>query len=154
MLLTVLIDQKWRKSNKLFWLSIKKNTKYIQFNQFFIFCTHIFCTHKGSLKIRVNVKGTSHETKIWKTWETNLSLVMMANTSYIVYLLFWKPVRNTYLGTVKHDWIPIVWKWVSRKHFLSARSNIWNFKVVSFNKSTCLLRHGCFNRNLSVVTLV
>ena len=33
--------------------------------------------------------------------------------------------------------------------FLSVRGNIWNSKVVLYNKTTCLLRRGCFNRDLS-----
>ena len=48
-----------------------------------------------------------------------------------------KPIRNAYLGTVKHDWTPIVCYWANRKPFLSARGNIWNSKVVFYNKTTC-----------------
>ena len=64
MLLTVLIDQKKRKWNKLYKLSIKKKMKYIQFNQFFIYYTHNKNKIKRCPKIRVNIKGTSYETEI------------------------------------------------------------------------------------------
>ena len=64
MLLTVLIDQKLRKWNKLYKLSIRTKMKYIKFNQFFIYYTHNKNKIKGSPKIRVNVKGTSYETEI------------------------------------------------------------------------------------------
>ena len=38
--------------------------KYIQFNQFFIYCTHNKNEIKGSSKMRVKAKGTSYETEI------------------------------------------------------------------------------------------
>ena len=65
-----------------------------------------------------------------------------------------KPIRNVCLGTVKHDCASIVWRWTHSKHFLSARGNIFNSKVAFYNKTTCLLRQGCCNRELSVVTSV
>ena len=65
-----------------------------------------------------------------------------------------KPIRNTYLGTVKHDWTPIVCYWANRKPFLSACGNIWNSKAVFYNKTTWLLKRGCFNRDIWVVTPV
>ena len=94
-----------------------------------------------------------------------------ANTKYIACLLFPDPhlnpdeylkftncyrelVRNACLGTVKQNWTLIVWQWVNRKHFLSARGNIWNSNAAFYNKTTCLLREGCFNRDLSVITPV
>ena len=42
----------------------------------------------------------------------------------------------------------------NRKPFLSARRNIWNSNGAFYNKTNCLLRRGCFNRYLSVVTPV
>ena len=56
----------------------------------------------------------------------------------------WKPTRNACLGPVKHDWTSIVWQWAKWKHFLSTRGNVWNSKVVFYNNSTCLLKHGFF----------
>ena len=45
---------------------IKKNIKYTQFKQFFIYCTHNEI--KGSPKISVKVwKGSMFEAEIWKT---------------------------------------------------------------------------------------
>ena len=38
--------------------------------------------------------------------------------------------------------------------FYLTRSSIWNSKVFSYKKTTNLLSHGCFNRDLSVVTPV
>ena len=64
------------------------------------------------------------------------------------------PIRNACFGIVKHDWTSIVWHWTNRKYFLFARGNISNSKGAFYNKKTCLLRYGCFNRYLSVVTLV
>ena len=52
-----------------------------------------------------------------------------------------KSIKNAYLGIVKHDWTSIVCWRAYRKPFLSARDNIWNFFVVFYNKTTCLLRH-------------
>ena len=43
---------------------IKKNIKYMQFNQFFIYCTYNKNEIKGSPKIRVKAKRTSYETEI------------------------------------------------------------------------------------------
>ena len=43
---------------------IKKNIKYTQFNQFFIYCTHNKNEIKGSLKIRVKAKGSMFEAEI------------------------------------------------------------------------------------------
>ena len=60
------------------------------------------------------------------------------------------PIRNTCLGIVKHDWKLIVCQTANRKPFLSARGNIWNSKLVFYNKTT----GGCFNRDLWVVTPV
>ena len=37
--------------------------------------------------------------------------------------------------------------------FLSARGNNWNSKVVICSKTTCLLRRGCFNRDLELLLL-
>ena len=59
-----------------------------------------------------------------------------------------KAIRNTCLGTVKHGWTLIVWHWVNWKHFLSVHSIFWNSKVAFCNKTTCLLRHRCFNGDL------
>ena len=55
--------------------------------------------------------------------------------------------------TAKHDWTPIVCYWANRKPFLSARGNIWNSKAVFYNKTTCLLRCGCFNRDYELLLL-
>ena len=57
-----------------------------------------------------------------------------------------KPIKNECLSTVKHDCISLFWQQTNRKHFLFAHGIIWN--------STCLPRHGSFNRDLLVVTLV
>ena len=65
-----------------------------------------------------------------------------------------KPIRNVYPGTVKYDWKSTVWQWGNKKHFLFGHSNFWNCKVAFCNKTTCLLKYVCFNRVLSVVTLV
>ena len=59
-----------------------------------------------------------------------------------------KAIRNRCLGTVKHGWTLIVWHWVNWRHFLSVRSIFWNSKVAFCNKTTCLLRHRCFNGDL------
>ena len=61
-----------------------------------------------------------------------------------------KPIRNVYLGIVKRDWTSIAYG----KPFLFARGNIWSSRVVFYNKTTCLLRCECFNRDLWVVTPV
>ena len=75
------------------------------------------------------------------------------NRNSIEYSRFTNWYRKTNKkSTVKHDWTSTVWQWTNRKHFLFARGNIWNFKVAFYNKSTCLLRHECFKRDLSVVT--
>ena len=42
----------------------KKNVKCIQFNQFFIHCTHNKNEINGSPKIRVKAKRTTYETEI------------------------------------------------------------------------------------------
>ena len=103
--------------------------------------------------------------------ETNLCLVLIANAEYIVCLSFpdpqlksnWiskvlivmeKPRRNLCFDTVKHDWASIVWQWANSKHFLIALGNVWNSKVMFYNKTTCLLRHECFSRGLLLVTPV
>ena len=57
-----------------------------------------------------------------------------------------KPIRNTYLGTLKHDWVSIVCYWANINVFISASGNNWNSKVVFYNKTICLLWLGCFNR--------
>ena len=70
-----------------------------------------------------------------------------------LYVLLWENHEiNRSLGTVTHDWTSIIWQWASRKHFLSARGNILNSNVAFYNITTCLLRHRCFNRYVSVVT--
>ena len=56
-----------------------------------------------------------------------------------------KPIRSAYLGTVKHDWTPIVCYWANRKPFLSARGNIWNSKEVFYNKTT-----SCWGADVSI----
>ena len=63
-----------------------------------------------------------------------------------------KPIRNACFGTMKHDWVSIVWQRGRRKHLLSVSGNIWKNKAEFYNKTTCLLRRGCFNRDISVVT--
>ena len=45
-------------------------------------------------------------------------------------------------------------QWTNRKLFRSPRGNIWNFSTWFCNKTTCLLRRGCFNKCLSVATPV
>ena len=54
-------------SKNLFKPLIKKNIKYMQFNQFFLYCTHNNNEIKSSPKIRMKVEETSYETEIWKT---------------------------------------------------------------------------------------
>ena len=63
-----------------------------------------------------------------------------------------KPIRNACFGTMKHDWVSIVWQRGRRKHLLSVSGSIWKNKAEFYHKTACLLRHGCFNRNISVVT--
>ena len=65
-----------------------------------------------------------------------------------------KPTNKHSLGTVTHDRILTVWQWANRKHFPSVHSNIWNSIVAFYNKTTCLLRHQCFNRDLSVLLII
>ena len=66
---------------------------------------------------------------------------------------YWKSIRIACLGKVKHDWTSIFSQSTNRKYFLFVRGNIWYSKVAFYNKTTCLLRHRCFNRDLSVVTI-
>ena len=105
------------------------------------------------------------------SWETGLCLVLwweiqihnllvsilsteMQLTLQILLTDIRKPIRNACLGIVKHDWILIVWQWTDRKQFLFTRGNIWNSKEAFYNKTTCLLKYGCFNRDIPVVTLI
>ena len=80
--------------------------------------------------------------------ETDLSLVLVTNAKYIACLSF--PDPQTKFNWVKHDWTSIFWQWINRKHFLFERSNIWNSKVGSYNKTTCFLRRRCFIKDLFV----
>ena len=41
-----------------------------------------------------------------------------------LFIVMGKPIRNAYLGIVKHDWTSIAYYRANRKHFLSACSNI------------------------------
>ena len=50
--------------NKLFKLLIKKNMKYIQFNQFFIYHTHNKNEIRESPKIKVKMKENKNEKEI------------------------------------------------------------------------------------------
>ena len=78
------------------------------------------------------------------------------NLTQIDYLRF----TNCYEKTNKkcmlwHDeiWlVSIVWQRGRRKHLLSVSGNIWKNKAEFYNKTTCLLKRGCFNRDISVVT--
>ena len=45
------------------------------------------------------------------------------------------------------------WQWANRKHFLSARRNIWSFNVALINKTICLLKHRCFGRLLLLLVV-
>ena len=82
---------------------------------------------------------------------SRLSAEIQLKTSCLL-IAMGNSIRNIYLGIVKRDWISIVCWRPNRKPFLSACSNIWNSKVVLYNKITCLLRCGCSNRDLWVVT--
>ena len=56
-----------------------------------------------------------------------------------------KPIRNTYLGTVKHDWTPIVCYWANRKPFL--------LYVVIFEISKqhfTIKPHACWGANVAI----
>ena len=57
-----------------------------------------------------------------------------------------KPVRNTYLGIVKHDWTSVVCWRANRKPFLSARGNIWNSKVAFYNN----IPPACWGADVSI----
>ena len=98
---------------------------------------------------------------VWFSWQKESTyfivsrpLTEMQLTIQALPIVMGKPIRNVYLVTVKYGWKYAVWQWGNRKHFLFGHSNIWNSKVAFYNKTTCLLRYVCFNRVLSVVTLV
>ena len=116
--------------------------------------------------------SNNFEKIIWDFFSRDFTIVTGdGNTNYIILFIFsklstqtqfstsglliaiGKLIRNAYLGIVKHDWTSIVCERASRKHFLSARGNIWNSKVMFYNKTTCLLRGRCFNRNLELLLL-
>ena len=64
-----------------------------------------------------------------------------------------KSITNPCIATVKNDWTSIVWQRI-KKNFLFACGNIWNSKAAFCNKTICLLKHRCFNKDLPVASPV
>ena len=69
---------------------------------------------------------------------SRLSAPIQLNTSGL-FIAMQKAIRNAYLGILKHGWTSIVYQRANRKPFLSGHGNIWNSKVVFYNKTTCLV---------------
>ena len=69
---------------------------------------------------------------------SRLSAPIQLNTSGL-FIAMQKTIRNAYLGILKHSWTSIVYQRANRKPFLSGHGNIWNSKVVFYNKTTCLV---------------
>ena len=72
-----------------------------------------------------------------------------------------KSIRNACFGTVKHDWTSMIGHRLLGSELIGnifylcvAICNIWNSKLVFYNKTPCMLSCGCFNRHIRVVTSV
>ena len=98
------------------------------------------------------VSGFSDKYKVHILFIVSRASVKFHLSIQSLLIVMGNPITKACLGIAKHDWTLIVSHWTNRKYFLFARDNIWNSKLAFYNETTSLLRHGCLNRDLSVVT--
>ena len=114
-------------SKNLFKPLIKKNIKYTQFNQFFLYCTHNNNEIKSSPKTRMKVEGTSYETEIWKTiswqdiaiaalfWRRFLSSMQISKSVSVYAFNLLNLLQKSILCQIYYDDVELFWRMVDQR---------------------------------------
>ena len=80
----------------------------------FFSCGYDFTIATGDGLVSVfSDKYNVHKLFIVSRLSTNIQLSIQG-----LLIIMGRPIRNTCLGTVKHDWICIAWQWTNSKNFL------------------------------------